>query len=804
MAIKIEQNNVYLTVRDLVYLNKKTGKMLSAFPLPQRGVLGHKAQTKIQDQKQKTFGLFHHEYHISDEFYYNRFNFKITGRIDGVYEIKNQIEVEEIKSVVLAAGEFSKLQIEKYPEFSEQVLFYSYLLSREKEGSVIKPYLTLVNIVNDRVRIFDVTFSPLVVEKLLFQRLQLIIDEIVREQEITTQRKKQLASIQFPLDEHRQQQQEMMQQLQECLEQGQHLLVSAPTGTGKTAAALYPALEYALGNNKKICFLTAKSTQQNIVYDTLAPLAASGLDLKVLFLKASRDMCCNDILFCHEDFCPYAKDYLEKLTESNLIHNLLVNKLLSPNQIFDEAKQHRLCPAEVMMDLTLHSDVIVGDYNYVFDPVAVIRRLFMNRDYSDWIVIVDEAHNLYQRGIDYFSPAIRRNEIAELSLRYRKKKSKIYQELVETMQRIESVIDVMHHEGEIHHADQQYFELQLDKKVWQNLFDEYESTFIKYVIYKIKQKILLPEDPFEKIYYGLRRFIGVVKLEGHMYVPFYNAAAGGELKIQCCDPSEHLSMRIEGFHAVIAMSATLDPMQYYCNVLGFRNERTRQLQLDSPFPTENRKLIIVPGLSTRFKNRQQLYPQYAQIIEKVLKIKEGNYIAFFPSFEFLQNVNILLPLIKSEKVIQRPSMNQTDRDILLQKLTDVSNPKLLLAVMGGIFAEGVDFSGDMCIGIIIFSPALPQVNFERELIRRYYDDKNSEGFDYAYLYPGINKVIQSMGRLIRSYQDKGIIILVGERFAEDKVNALFPEYWFQKPGDIVITNSYEKVIKDFWRRANLK
>jgi len=804
MAIKIEQNTIILAVRDLVYLNKKSRKMLSSFPLPQRGILGQQAQLKIQDRQKKSFGLFHRECHVTGEFYYNRYNFKVTGRIDGVYEARNQIEVEEIKSVILSARDFTNLNIQKYPEFSEQVLFYSYLLYSEKPESLIKPYITLVNIVNDKSRTFAIEFSPLSVERLLFERFQLIIDDVLREQEVREERKKQLAHIHFHLPEYRPQQQIMMDQIRKCLQEGYHLLVSAPTGTGKTAAAVYPAIEYAIVNNKKLCFLTAKTTQQKIVQETLEPIMESELDLKVLFLRARQNMCCNAILFCHEDFCSYAKKYQEKLVESNLLELLLSKKLINPDFIIAQAQSNNLCPAEVMLDLTLHCDVIVGDYNYVFDPAAFIRRLFLNRDYSEWILILDETHNLYQRAIDYFSPSIQRRKILELIRLYANKKSKVYQDLIDSTRKIESTIKSIHAEGEMLYSSRQYFELQLDKLDWYKLFNEYEAVFIKYLIYKIRKKIIFADDPFEQFYYELRRFIQVVKLEGPMYIPFYNAGDGGVLKIQCCDPSEYLSARIEGFHSVIAMSATLDPMNYYSKVLGFKSERMRPLNLDSPFPTENRKLIIVPGLSTLYKSRQGLYPKYAEIIKKVLTTKEGNYIAFFPSFEFLQNVNILLPLIKSEKIIQHPNMNQKDRDDVIIQLEDVSSPKLLLAVMGGIFSEGIDFKGDMCIGIIIFSPALPQITFERELIKRYYDEKNAQGFDYAYLYPGMNKVIQSMGRLIRSYQDKGIIVLVGERFAQEKIAALFPEYWFQKPGDVVITDSYEEVILDFWKRMENK
>ena len=763
-------------------------------------MLGHQAQIKTQQQKNRSFGLFHSEYTVNGDFYHDGFDISVYGRIDGIYEIRNRIEVEEIKSVILTAADFKKIQIESYPEFSEQVLFYSYLLQKERSGIEILPFITLINLVNDKSKSFPVSFSPPFVENLIFKRIGQITENIRQEQLLTEKRKKQLDSINFQLTEKRIQQQKMIQAVEECLNNQKHLLVSAPTGTGKTAASLFPAIRYAVLNNKKIFFATSKTTQQKIVDETIVPICSSDLEFTAVFLRSAQKMCANEIFFCHEDFCPFAKEYPERLTESNILSELLEKKLLHPHFVFEQARNKFLCPAEVLLDLTVYADLVVGDYNYVFDPSAFLRRLFLHKDYSDWILIIDEAHNLYQRGIDYFSPLLRRRLFSDLIKIYKSKKIKIYQNLLIGLKDIFSLLESIHKEGEIHFESRQFFEVQLDTFAWNKAFANYETAFIKYLIYKVKKKMILQDDPFEQIYFIMRRFVQVAQLQGASFIPFYNAEDGGILKIQCCDPSEHLGNRISGFHSVIGMSATLDPINYYQNVLGFPHEQTNLMQLDSPFPTQNRKLIVIPDISTKFSKRSLQYPNYAHIIENIIKLKPGNYIAFFPSFEFLQNTNLFLGRIKSEKILQRTGMSEVERDHVLQKLKQQTEPKLLLAVMGGIFSEGVDYSGDMCIGVIIFSPALPKINYERELIRQYYENKNNNGFDYAYLYPGMNKVIQAVGRLIRSKQDKGIIVLVGERFAEEKVNELFPDYWFEQKGDVIITDDYEKEIKDFWKR----
>ncbi len=239
-------------------------------------------------------------------------------------------------------------------------------------------------------------------------------------------------------------------------------------------------------------------------------------------------------------------------------------------------------------------------------------------------------------------------------------------------------------------------------------------------------------------------------------------------------------------------------MPFYEDVLGFSQLETHQLQLDSPFPTVNRKVVIVPGISTRYKDRQQSYPKIAEIIERTVSLKKGNYLAFFPSFDFLQNVNLFLGKVRLEKILQKPGMNEEQREIVLNKLKNQDEGHLLLAVMGGVFSEGVDYSGQMAEGVFVISPALPKISFERELLREYYQEKQDMGMEYAYVYPGMNKVIQAVGRLIRAASDKGIVLLIGERFAEEEFNELLPSYWFERGGDVEITEKYEKTVHQFW------
>ncbi len=800
MAVKIEEKHITLSVRDLVGYGARR-QILSSFPMPQRGMLGQQAQANVQREKRTNRGLFHTEYVVNRSYQYGGYRFTVQGRIDGVYKFQNRVEIEEIKSVILNKKEFKLLNIEHHPEYIHQALFYAYLLQDELQGIEIGVYVILINLIDNKKRTFPINYERQYVERMLLQKFNAIIENHQERRKKIAAREEELKSIRFTLPEKRPQQLKMMEKVDSVLHSRRRLLASAPTGSGKTAASLFPALKYAYLHDKKVFFLTSKTTQQQIVEETVRYLTDQGMRINALFLRASRKMCPNEIHFCHEAYCPYAKDYRERLSDSGIIIRLLENSILTPDLIYNAAAELQLCPFEVSLDLSLHADLVVGDYNYVFDPAVFLRRLFGAKDYSDWILIIDEAHNLYQRGLDYLSPSIERAMTQNLIKWNRKKKTPIYKELVAALKEIENLFKKIYAEGEIHHTHQQYYKIDLNTREWDDVFSLYESVFLKYLIHNIKKKILIIDDPLEDFYYRLRRFVKISHIRDAAFVPFVNAQDGGILKIQCCDPANFLGQKMDSFHSVIAMSATLDPINFYEETLGFKKEGTDKLILDSPFPSANRKIIIAPHVSTRYKDRLKNYQEIAAIINKTTAVKNGNYLCFFPSFEFLQNVNLFLSKSHYKKLIQKPGMSEKEKEKFLSLLKLGNNDYLLLSVIGGIFSEGVDYIGKMAIGVIVISPALPKIDFERELLRDYYERHKSAGFEYAYIYPGMNKVIQSAGRLIRSFDDKGILLLIGSRFAEEKFNELFPDYWYNKEGDVVISEDYESVLNSFWNKS---
>lgn len=799
MAIRFEGQHLFLNINDLLRPNAHA-RFLSSFPLHKRGYLGQKAHLRLQAARSKTYGLFHREYHLRREFEFDDFDVTVQGRIDGIYQLENRIEVEEIKSVLLSPKAFKELRMEAFPGYTDQLLFYAYFLEEEFPEAELFTFLLLINLTNDKERVFKVDYRRPDVDALVRERLSMIIDNRMRQLGKLQLRQVHIRNIDFALEEQRPQQEEMMGAVRTCLSGSRHLMASAPTGTGKTIGALFPAVEYAWLQDKKLFFATPKTTQQVLAAQTVQLLLNRGLDVSVIILRAAEKMCANDVFFCHETYCPFARDYRTRLDASDIIPLLLKKKYIHPDDIYRRSVEETLCPFEVSLDLAVRADVIIGDYNYVFDPAVRLNRFFARKDYADWILILDEAHNLYERGMHWLSPELKRTDVLTLMKALVMAKGTVEKKLYEALEQIDQGMEKLQQEGALEYPANRYMVFDPDLEFWNEAFRAFETVFIRYLIQKIKRQRVVPDDPIESLYYTLRHLVHVLDFKDPSFVAYYDAGSGGRFRIQCCDPSAYLNEGIERFHSVVAMSATLEPMEYYRELLGFDPDRTQYLRLGSPFNNTRRKALIIPGISTRYKDRLVSAPKIAETIRTIVQIKPGNYLVFFPSFEYLQQVYLFLGNAGTDVLLQKPQMKEEQRAEYLEMLRNDPRPHLLMGVTGGIFAEGVDYPAEMAIGVIIVSPSLPAVSYERELLKQYFDEKKGSGMAYAYIYPGMNKVIQAAGRLIRTSEDRGIMVLIGERFTEEVFTDLLPEYWFGQAGDVEITDDYQRAIRAFWNR----
>jgi DNA excision repair protein ERCC-2 len=831
MSIHIDEasQTITLSVRDLCGAEAMGGS-LNLSPLSAvRNEMGREVHTAYQTTQSAEHESYLREHTLRHTMQFGGYSVVIHGRIDGVYEADGTTVIEEVKSVLSLADQMDS---ESAPQpYVLQLRIYLYLWGQLHPGGRVIGRLVLIRYEPEQIRPLEILPDAEAVESLIHRRLNQIIGEHEQACRHRALKQARADSIIFPFPRMRKHQDRMIEAVSSALDQQSNLLVSAPTGIGKTVAALYASLRFAVKHGLSVFFLTSKTTQQKIVADTLRlwnvepeSQPQAGLELPVfnsLVLRSKEKICANDVVFCHESRCRYAQGFFQKLEESNVREALLVEGLVTPERVYAAAVERELCPFELSLELLQWVDVTVCDYNYVYDPAAFDRMESIDR--SRTILIVDEAHNLYSRAREYFSPELELTQIGELrgSLRPLPGASKegesqsmfawgtasesepfppsqnFLARLDEFLERIQGIFsNLLESYPEAYESGNAV--VSLDRECFVELRGELDELMKRYLIYQRRSGHVQDEDRLLQCFYTLSDFCQIVAMEGEEFVHTLSTDGGStRLKIVCVDPARQLRRVNERYRSVIAMSATLSPMEFYRDVLGFDRD-TELLALPSPFPRQNRKILIVPEVSTAYQQRSKHFPRIARILEEVVSIRPGNYFAFFPSFEFLKEVARLVRLKDSELLIQDRIMPDHHRSALLEKLREPGKRHLVLAVQGGIFAEGVDYPGELAVGAIIVGPGLPKVSFEQELMRQYYEEAYSKGFEYAYLYPGMNRVVQSAGRIVRSETDRGIIVLLDKRFAYENYSRLLPRDWYESSPAELTAPEFREALIEFW------
>ena len=721
---------------------------------------------------------------------------EISGRADGVVFIDDQaVRIDEIKTMHFAVDLHNLYAEERLERFKRQAALYAFMLSDRDEPAAAR--LILVDIVSHEERDQDVAWSHDSVQAWLRQQIHRLIAREERRIARLEELREAAELLRFPHAELRPTQEEIGDAVEEALADGRHLLVRAPTGCGKTAAVLHPAVRAALGRGQRVFFLTAKTLQQRIAVETAKAMQE---DLfRSLQLRAKSKMCANTEIVCHEEFCPYAKEYGLNLTRTELLPTLIgQNAHQDPDDIFQAAKEHVVCPFEVSLDLLGEVDLVVCDYNYVFDPTIGLRALVHGNALRDSVLIIDEAHNLVDRSREYFSPELRIENLDKALAFLNTRSNPVFDELRELIdvlvgevrQRVaESLGDEPHNEGP---AD-------IDEDAISDLRIAFDGAMLSYFFYKREHEMWMANDPVLDVFFTLTRFHRVLALGGDefVYIAERNGNGGGErLKIFCRDASRFVGEVLDGSASAIAMSATLEPFDFYRDLLGFDAHRTDELYVPSPFPPENRLVMAIGDVDTTYRRRSAHYDRIASWIAR-LSHPQANVLTLFPSYAFLDAVHDRMPAVPHTVIAQRPGISDTGQREVLAALQS-GEPHLLLAVLGGIFAEGVDYPGEMLSQVIVVSPGLPQYNLERELLKGYYQEFYEHGFGYAYLIPGLTRVVQAAGRLLRSDEDRGVIVVMGRRFLDPRYMRLLPEEWTLGDPEALIFEDPEGAIREFF------
>lgn len=768
----------------------------------ERRWLGQAIHSRYQEQALAEDPTYRKEVALSSTFEHRGWQVTVHGRIDGLRKAGDGLILEEVKSIRRGAPVAGPLK----EIYTRQALLYAWML-RQQEETEIDVELVWIEIGSEEIDRERLEFRFTAVDGAVRRRLNTVLHEFEKDQQHRGARHSAASRLEFPHQQLRPGQQEIVDAVDRCVNQEEHLLVQAPTGIGKTVTALFPALRYALQHDKRVFILTAKTLQQEMAVQVLKLLNKEETFHSVQ-LRAKAKMCANDQLICHEDYCVFARDFYSKLHGSAVLNKLWDSwSTLLPDPIFGTASDCEVCPFEISLELSRKGQVVVCDYNYAFDPYVALSDFHEDNDLRDVILVIDEIHNLVGRGRGYYSPVLPSRQAAEAAEFMAQGREPVHAAASDLCRQLSILIErtvedaLLDSPGETKAIES----LLPEDSLWA-IRPAFDEIFIDYLEYRRETSTFSADDPFVDLYFKLLRFLDGLQLSGTNGDAFSHCvergAEGPRLRILCKDPSRFLGGVLNRVHSAIGLSATLSPSDFYRDLLGFDRERLEILSVPSPFPSENRSVVIDASVSTLYRLRPQNYPKIAERLAAFAERVPGNLLALFPSYRFLDEVVSRLELPHKRVLIQTPSGSDREREQILEHLRSaVAGNVLLMAVAGGVFAEGVDYPGDMLKAVVVVGPCLPAVSLEQDLLRQYYDERFERGFEYAYVVPGMTRVVQAAGRLIRSAEDTGVIALMDKRFLGSPYRLHLPDDWLLGDQPESLVGDPETTAGEFFSRS---
>lgn len=761
---------------------------------------------RIHRMIQKRMGIeYEAEVPLKLQLDYEKYSISVEGRADGVIHRNGLVIVDEIK------GTYRDLKYitEPVQVHLAQAMCYAYFLACKEELGQVDVRLTYCNIDTEEVKYFQ--------NKYTMAQLSAFFEDLMTEYkkwadfEFAWKEKRQesIHALAFPYA-YRRGQKELAGHVYQTICHKKKLFIQAPTGVGKTISTVFPAVK-AVGEEKadKIFYLTAKTITRTVAQEAFSLLAQEGLCYKVVTLTAKEKICPMEEMECNPEHCPYAKGHYSRI--NGAMYDMLIHEdEFDRDKILIYAKNHQVCPFEMSLDMSLFSDAVICDYNYLFDPYVHLKRFFDEAAKGAYLFLVDEAHNLVERGREMYSAQIVKEDLLEL-----KKLVKPYHTGLEkyiercnkellTLKKQHDLCDIPEMTGgfamaltRLHSAMNTYLEEHEDCPVRKEILD---------------------------FYFQAGRYLDVNERLDENYIT-YTKMEDGKFSIRqfCVDPSKRLAECMDRGVASVLFSATFLPIRYYKQLLGGTNEDF-EVYAQTAFSPEQLRLLVGNDVTSRYTRRNAIeYHNIASYIHAVAGEKKGNYMVFCPSHQFLMEVyDAYLTYFYDENnvecLVQTEYMDETAREDFLSRFKrqeeswDLTGKicmeieqedKTLLAfcVLGGIFSEGIDLKGEALIGAIIVGTGLPQVCREREILMEYFDARGDNGFDYAYRYPGMNKVLQAAGRVIRTAQDRGVVALLDERFELPVYQKMFPREW--EHFTVVSQKDCQSCVQDFWSKNDI-
>jgi DNA excision repair protein ERCC-2 len=793
-----------ISVRELVEFVWRKGDLASEndFASPQRAWEGARGHHRVQQSRPPGYQA---EVPVSHTLVTERFQLVIRGRLDGWMPELGGTWLEEIKTVR------DRLPQTADPLHWAQLRCYAAMIKLQENDAALELRLTYLELQNNGIREFREASSrhqAVCFFEIAVQEYQSWLDQYCA---WLDQRDASLRALSFPFDRYRPGQRQLAVAVYRALASQGRLFVEAPTGIGKTVSVLFPALK-ALGEQhcERLFYLTAKTPGRRAVDAALRQLRSRGLRLRSLALTAREKICVRQLeptqttsaepipenqlpglseqmaapspsgaptqpatsrqpAACDARQCPFAIGFYDRIKAA--LSEALGMETLDQPALQRVALRHQVCPFELALAAACWVDLMVCDYNYVFDPQVSLKRLLTLKPVPS-ALMVDEAHNLLDRAREMFSAELDRCRLLEVKRR-----------VADALPSVARALLAVNRAWSRWHAAHQN-----TGTSWRMTSDQLPQAVLEAMgrflreaeAWLVCNQPAPFRDELRQCYFELLSFTRIAECFDERYVIISERPQqGGRLRLFCQDPSQLLRQAIPAHSGAVFFSGTLTPIDFYRDSLG-GTAGDAQLRLPSPFPPEHLAVLVQDRIATTFKQRTASFVEVARLIAAFTEVRPGNYLVFFPSYEYLTQVRdaYLKDQPTTPLRVQNAGMTEAQRNEFLAAFSCGQYPRLIgFAVMGGVFGESIDLAGDQLRGAVIVGVGLPQICFERDLIRQHFDRRQKAGFDYAYRFPGINRVLQATGRVIRSETDRGALLLIDCRFNEPAYRRLLPDSW---------------------------
>lgn len=782
----MEKERIKISVRNLVEFILRSGNLDNRrTSAADREAMqkGSKIHRKIQKQMKASYKA---EVPLKWEEEYSDFIIEIEGRADGIIDDEEECVIDEIKGV------YRDLYFLEEPVLvhKAQAMCYAYFYASQKKLSKIEVQMTYCHLETEEIKRFREEFSFSYLKKWFEDLLSEYYKWANFQYQRRIERRSSMEGLEFPYP-YRKGQKELVSGVYHTMRTEKQLFIQAPTGIGKTMAAIFPAVRaVGEGHGDKIFYLTAKTITRTVAEEAFSILKEKGLSYKTISITAKEKLCLCEETDCNPEKCPYAEGHFDRVNAA--VFEILNEKdTYLREDLLEQAEKHRVCPYEMCLDISSWVDAVICDYNYVFDPNVYLRRFFGDGVKGDYLFLIDEAHNLVERGRKMYSAVLCKEDFLETAKIVKEHSAKLYK-ILKKCNRM-----MLEYKRECDECTVMENIAGLSLQLM-NLLGEMENFLEKEHEEKVQKAVL-------EFSFSVRHFLNMYDIADENYVIYshYDDEQRFLVTLYCVNPKRNLQECLNKGRGAVFFSGTFLPLPYYRSLFSERRD-DYAICASSPFLRENLKLLVACDVSSKYTRRSiSEYEKMAEYIYEMAAEKQGNYMVFFPSYRMLEDIYEIFRKKAEERqfevscILQSSNMTEQEREEFLEAFQENSAKTLIgFCVMGGIFSEGIDLTGERLIGAAIVGTGLPQVGCEREILKNYYDEKAQNGFAYAYRYPGMNKVLQAAGRVIRTKEDRGVVLLLDERFLQREYLELFPQEW-QGYERCTVGNAGQK-IRAFW------